>query len=243
MPADLDPQTALVLTTALAVRVDWATRFDDDRTVVFAGTRTAALHRRTTTLDDVLLADTPAGPLTVCTVRGDGEVDVHLLVGEPQRGAGAVLAAGCAARYGPHRPGSDLAVGTTGPCLRVTEVRGSDPAPVLDLTTIAFTVEADHDLGSRPDVFGLADGGAFPRISPVALPTPQVRQSAVAEFSADGFRAAAVTAATAWMSLDDRPPGTERQRQVLVLVDRPFGLLAVHRPTGLVLTAGWVAGP
>jgi hypothetical protein len=28
-----------------------------------------------------------------------------------------------------------------------------------------------------------------------------------------------------------------------VTFDRPFGFLAVHRPTGLVVVAGWVAAP
>jgi hypothetical protein len=28
---------------------------------------------------------------------------------------------------------------------------------------------------------------------------------------------------------------------VTVVFDQPFGFLAVHRPTGLVLIAGWVA--
>jgi hypothetical protein len=30
---------------------------------------------------------------------------------------------------------------------------------------------------------------------------------------------------------------------VWVAFDRPFGFAAVHRPTGLVLVAGWVAAP
>jgi hypothetical protein len=39
-----------------------------------------------------------------------------------------------------------------------------------------------------------------------------------------------------------RPPIT-RQLRVTVRFDRPFGFLAVDRPTGLVLLAGWVDDP
>ena len=31
-----------------------------------------------------------------------------------------------------------------------------------------------------------------------------------------------------------------RRREIKVIFDRPFGFLAVHRPTGLILVAGWV---
>ncbi|WP_327009209.1 hypothetical protein OHA72_19360 [Dactylosporangium sp. NBC_01737] len=108
----------------------------------------------------------------------------------------------------------------------------------------SFDVTASHDLLARADLFGLRTAsrdGTFPGISPVDLAVTSARQQAVASFTALGFRAATVTA-LAMYPLAFRPPTTRRLR-VTVTFDRPFGFFSVHRPTGLVLVAGWVTDP
>jgi hypothetical protein len=113
--------------------------------------------------------------------------------------------------------------------------------PGLALTTMRFTVRSEHDLLEHAEVFGLqtvsrADRGHFSRISPVPLSVDQAVQSTVATFSATGFEAAAVTAVG--LRLVSMP--VHNQRGLQMTYDRPFGFLAVHRGTGLVLFAGWV---
>ncbi|MEU0896593.1 hypothetical protein [Streptomyces massasporeus] len=63
----------------------------------------------------------------------------------------------------------------------------------------------------------------------------------MAKFGASGFEAAAVTAfgAVAGGLPDLRYVTT----QISAAFDRPFGFLALHRHTRLVLTAGWGTDP
>jgi serine protease inhibitor len=69
----------------------------------------------------------------------------------------------------------------------------------------------------------------------------QARQSCTAVFSATGFEAAAVTAmGMAYMGF---PQQTHEHVRTVATFDRPFAYLARHRPSGLVLVAGWVAQP
>jgi len=110
-----------------------------------------------------------------------------------------------------------------------------------------FTVRAGHDLLALPGVFGLATvtdsrRGHLPGISERPLAVQQAKQDAIATFSAAGFRAAAVTA-VGMMLAAGVPMRTHTVRSVSFAVDRPFGFVAVHRPTGLVLVTGWVTEP
>ncbi|WP_327234672.1 hypothetical protein [Streptomyces sp. NBC_01317] len=63
----------------------------------------------------------------------------------------------------------------------------------------------------------------------------------MAEFGALGFRAASVTALGLFAG--GIPHLSHRSVRVSADFDRPFGFLAVHRTSRLVLTAGWVAEP
>jgi serine protease inhibitor len=108
-------------------------------------------------------------------------------------------------------------------------------------------VKADHDLLALHRLFGLTTArdtrqGHFPGISGSPLAVGAARQSAVAQFGALGFRAAAVTAV---MPVAGSGPPRYRYETTVVQVafDRPFGFLAVHRETRLVLAAGWVTDP
>ena len=246
MPIRVNDQIVLVLASALAVLTTWSEPFTDGRSRPQAGPwrgrDLAALHRRTYDLGAARVAGTAAGPVTLLTVQGSEDVDVVLALGEPERGAAQVLPAAITAL--PDPSALDLA---QGPGVRVEVVPARDEVPELSVSTVRFTVKGDHDLLEHADVFGLstardATTGHFPGISPVPLAISQARQSAVATFSATGFKAAAVTAMA--MLVGSAAPIFDKQKQrVSVNFDRPFGFLAVYRPTGLVLVAGWVTDP
>lgn len=252
MPVRVTNETLLVLASALTVRTRWAEEFEDQRLLAADGPwqdlgALAGLGRSSADLDAVAVLDTPAaGPLTALTVRGAADVDVQLLLGEPDRDAGEVLSAGLAALDDPPgvRRGSGLPVGTEAPGLRVTESMSFTREPALLARCVRFRVSAEHDLLAGAELFGLRSAGdakvaEFPGISATGLVVSDARQDAVATFSATGFEAAAVTAMA--MRASAAPAATART--VEVTFDRPFGFAAVHRPSGLVLVAGWVADP
>ncbi|MFI8229391.1 serpin family protein [Streptomyces sp. NPDC085900] len=254
MPVALYEDTEMVLASALALRTHWLRPFTESVTEPEAGPwygRTLlGLRRRTEVLDRIGVADTRWGHVTELKVLGDNAVDVHLLLGEERMTAGQVLAAGVdvLARRCPVLPGPALPYGEAGPGLRVVRERSSRPVPPsLDVETVAFGVTAEHDLLAWPEVFGLGTAmqehpsGHFPGISADPLFVGSARQSAMARFFARGFEAAAVTAF-------GMPGGAmSRLRWTTTVVeavyDRPFGFLALHRHSRLVLAAGWVTDP
>ncbi|MEU0929854.1 serpin family protein [Streptomyces malaysiensis] len=253
MPVPLTPATLLVLAGALTVRTDWVQPFRPGPLVPRSGPwrdrSLAGLTRFTEDLDGALrvVPDTPAGPLTLSGVAGGNGLDVRLVLGAEGVPGGEVLEAGIGAVAGRYegRPGSALPPGEAGPGVRVMEVPSRDPTPRMALTTPRFTVQARHDLLRRAGLFGLrtaqdASRGHFPGISPAALALSSGEQSITASFSAEGFWAAAVTAfSLAPGSVPPRRPA----KLISVRYERPFGFLAVHRASGLVLTAGWVTEP
>ncbi|MFF8835782.1 serpin family protein [Streptomyces sp. NPDC015130] len=254
MPVHVDKATLLVLAAAQAVRTRWLSPFHTTGLVPddqgpWAGRDLVGLSRRTSLLDRVGVAQTPAGALTVLRVLGNTGVDVHLLLGERNAAPGAVLAAGIAVLSGTHRatPGDQLPFGAPGPGLNVQKVRTSDRDPILSVTTSPFSLSADHDLLATPAVFGLSSArdvgrGHFPGVSDVPLAVQQANQSASAHFTAEGFESATVTAvAAAAGCAESAAPYVVRH--IRLAFDRPFGFLAVHRTSRLVLSAGWIAEP
>jgi serine protease inhibitor len=241
LPVSLGPDTLLVLASALAVRTTWAAPFVNRRRAIehgpWAGRPFAALTRRTGEPDQVSVID----GITRARIVGSDDIEVHLLLGAPDRPAGEVL------RTGIEQVGNNAEQvwqpGQTAPGLEVTESPAID-RPTLDLTACRFTIDAAHDLFDHADLFGLAAarsaGPHFPGISPQPLTISQARQDAMATFSATGFEAAAVTGMAMRASAARRMRGGTL---VSVTFDRPFGFLAVHRPTSLVLVAGWIAEP
>ncbi|MGV9676747.1 serpin family protein [Nocardia sp. NPDC003482] len=244
-PLDVTPETLLVLATAIVARTAWRDTFDEDvlepQDGPWQGHRGPALARNSHQLDDVSLL-TAATPVTRVVVRGIGDLDVHLLSGHGE--PAEVLGAGLGALDGSVAVRTDLPVGTEGPGLRVRDTRA-----VFDTLRIQlppFEIRSSHSLLAHAELFGLrtaADGSAqrFPEISPTPLYVAEAAQNALARFTREGFEAAAVTAVTL-----ARAAAMHRPRPALeisVTFDRPFGFLAVHRPTGLVIVAGWVARP
>jgi serine protease inhibitor len=235
IPITVDRETLLVLASALTVRTQWFEPFDGDTT----------LYRTTQHLDEAKVVEAPGGPVAQVRVAGTDDIDVHLVRGGQR--PGDVLAAGFGALAARHSAitAADLPEGTPAPGVAVWYEESDWPTPQLRLTLPAFKVTGAHDLLERPDVFGLASvrdpsRGHFPGISAAPLAIGQARQNALARFDAEGFEAAAVTAVGA-LAGAAMPFGEPHQaKRVSVTFDPPFGFLAVHRPSGLVLTTGWV---
>ncbi|MFE6624351.1 serpin family protein [Streptomyces sp. NPDC057740] len=254
MPVLLDENTEMVLAGALALRTTWLQPFQESCWMPEAGPwfgrELLGLRRRSTLLDRIGVADTPEGHVTELKVLGNSAIDVHLVLGEEGMTPGRVLAAGVGIldRGRSVVPGYRLPHGEVGPGVRVVKERRATPAPpTLEIMTMAYGVRASHDLGAHAEVFGLSaamterSAGHFPGISGRPLHLDSAEQSAMARFGARGFEAAAVTA------FGMAGAGPSRARWVTTTVeatfDRPFGFLAVHRHTRLVLAAGWVADP
>ncbi|MGV9643418.1 serpin family protein [Streptomyces sp. NPDC003514] len=254
MPALLGPDTRLVLASALTLRTRWLRPFDDlawmPETGPWAGRVLAGLTRSGAVLDRVGVADTPAGHVTELKVLGDTATDVHLVLGEDGMTPGQVLGAAVDVleRWSPVVPGHTLPYGEAGPGLSVVRELSREPAPpTLHVRVPAFGLRAEHDLTASSGVFGLTTAldttrGHFPGVSASPLAVGSARQSMTARFGADGFHAAAVTAIA--VAAGGAPPALRwRTTRVRATFDRPFGFLAVHRHTRLVLAAGWVTEP
>ncbi|WP_338686229.1 serpin family protein [Streptomyces acidiscabies] len=251
MPVTLDQGTELVLASALALRTRWAERFRETflDSPHWTGRAYLGLRRVTASLDELAVASTPFGYVTEVRVLGTESLDVHLLLGEPELPPSQVLRTGVGLLAGEHPvvPGSRLALGDAGPGVRVRERPSAEPNPAeLDVLTAPFALTARHDLLSSPELFGLKAAqdrshGHFPGVSGRPLAVSSAEQSAVARFGAEGFEAAAVTLVAAAAAGVPRFRWTTRT--VEARFDRPFGFLAVHRGTGLVLMAGWVTEP
>lgn len=256
MPIEVSASTLLILAGALTVRTRWERPFDTSPT---SGTgpwadrrRLVGLYRTTAlTESEIRIARSGDGssPVTLATVRGGDEIDVVLALGEPDANAGNVLGTAVDA-CGP-QPLSGVRIATVGiddprpgPGLSVVDIRSFDPEPTASLQTVAFTVEAHHDLLRHAELFGLSaasDGSQarFPGISEVPLSVQDAAQDATATFSAEGFAAAAVTG----LGMAGSAMPTAFSKRLTASFDRPFGFVAVHRPTGLVLVCGWVSDP
>ncbi|MFE1589121.1 serpin family protein [Streptomyces sp. NPDC058737] len=252
MPVTVDEETLLVLAGALTLRTDWIRPFTPGAMAPETGPwrdmDLAALHRTTSLLDRVGVTDTTAGPLTELRIIGTHGIDVHLYLGPPEATAGQVLTAAVDALHNRRAtvPGSRLPYGAPGSGLSVTRVPSADGEPALRVSTVPFTVTAHHDLLDDPDVFGLRTAtdtsrGHFPGISARPLAVQAAAQTMTATFGALGFRSAAVTGFGAMAGGIPRHPF--RAREVSVRFDRPFGFLALHGASRLVLNAGWVTSP
>ncbi|AWT45275.1 MULTISPECIES: serpin family protein [Streptomyces] len=255
MPVVLEKDTELVLASALALRTRWPRPFDDFPLRVghgpWQGRTLLGLGRRSTLLDRVGVADTPHGLVTGLTVHGGNGIDVRLLLGEEGMTPGQVLAAGVGIVAGRHPvlPGPRLPLGEVGPGLRVVrELSRTPDPPVLDVTTVAYDVAASHDLLALHEVFGLTAArddsvGHFSGISgSLPLAVNSARQAAVARFDAEGFQAAAVSSFGV-AGAGAVPRLRWRTTRVEAAFERPFGFLAVHRHSRVVLAVGWVAEP
>ncbi|MFI0967553.1 serpin family protein [Streptomyces sp. NPDC021080] len=253
MPVALTEDTQMVLASALAMRTQWLNPFHEVELETayepWVTEPRLGLWRSSAVLDRVGVADTADGHVTELKVLGSNALDVHLLLGEEGMKPGQVLRAGVDILAGRCAvvPGPRLSYGNVGPGLRVEKVRRTRPEPPsLEVTTVAYSMNASHDLLKLHELFGLttardASRGHFPGISAFPLAVGSAEQNTMAKFGALGFEAAAVTEFGAVAAgMPDLRYVTTR---ISAAFDRPFGFLAVHRHTRLVLTAGWVMDP
>ncbi|MDN3242411.1 serpin family protein [Glycomyces tritici] len=247
MPVDLDESIELLLASALSVRTKWRTPFEEqygpfrngpwkDRGKVLSAT-----YR-----EEVLRVDPDAA---VLTVAGHDDIDVLLAIGRaeapPQEVMSTLIDAAADPRWG--RPASEAT-----PSIGVTfrEYQGSAPqtAPETNAVVPAFTLDTDLDLLQDAAALGLElasddEFAQFDRLAAQRLYISQAKQACTAVFSASGFEAAAVTAFGMAFMGSAPPQLIHKHRCAVVTFDRPFAYLARHRPSGLILIAGWVAEP
>ncbi|MFD7559728.1 serpin family protein, partial [Streptomyces sp. NPDC059835] len=139
MPVQVTEETLLVLASALALRLRWIRPFHEFQGTTdqgpWAGRELPVLHRTTTLLDRVSVARGPQGPVTVLEVVGSAGVDVHLVLGEPEAGPGAVLGTGIdvVTRAVASTGASLLPEGTAAPGLTVRTERAETPEPRLTI--------------------------------------------------------------------------------------------------------------
>ncbi|CAL9677495.1 hypothetical protein SUDANB1_08172 [Streptomyces sp. enrichment culture] len=176
------------------------------------------------------------------TVRRTGGLIDRMQPVQVLRAGVDILAGRCAVVPGPRLP-----YGNAGPGRLVEKVRRTRPeSPLLDVATVAYHMNASHDLLALHRLFGLTTAqdtsrGHFPGVGDFPLAIGSAEQNIMAKFGARGFEAAAVTAFGAVAGgLPDLRYVTTRIRAAF---DRPFGFLALHRHTRLVLMAGWVTDP
>ena len=273
-PLDIDDETLLVLASALTARVRWRTPFEgsprgggelgvspeagltleeeagltlEELELVSDDPGPADQQLLSRTTSDLSIAAVLDDVVTRVVVEGDGDVDVHLLLGGEQSSA-EVLGAGLRELSGQAQVLAAVDAGDRGgPGLTVERRQSIDPEDILRLTLPSFEIRTKHDLLDHPDLFGLGlltdtSTSHLPRLSPVPLAISDGAQDVLARFFAEGFEAAAVTAFGA-------SPGSEFPEDFYdvtyarVVFDRPFGFLAVHRPSRLVVVAGWVKSP
>ncbi|MCX5045246.1 serpin family protein [Aldersonia sp. NBC_00410] len=225
-PLQVRPTDLLVLATALAAKTRWREPFDPG----------PVLTRSTHDLDQIAVL---GGSVTRVVVEGEDELDVHLLLGHDALGVGIAALDGTVGL----RSGSSLEDGSAAPGLTVRTTRGE--ADSVRVSLPPFEIRSSHDLCADPELFGLTSAmdtehGHFPAISPEPLAISQGAQDVYAAFSAEGFEAAAVTAFAMQLAGVFMPP-RKRVRLIEVKFEPPFGFLAVHRPSGLVVVAGQVA--
>jgi serine protease inhibitor len=245
-PLAIRPQTLALLASAVTVKTAWEQEFYGSEVEPMAGPwvgrQFLSVSRQTPDLDDVAVLD---GGVTRVRVAGVDDVDVRLVIGHDGMSPAAVLAHGLD-NDAAGKPGSALAVGHRAPGLEVFD-SDFEEADCVELTVPAFEISSRHDLLTTPELFGLQSAtddthGHFPGMSAQPLAIGAAAQDVRAAFSDKGFEAAAVTAlrmgpGAAW------PTYPRPARVISVRLDRPFGFVAVHRPTGLALVAGWVTQP
>ncbi|MBR7832622.1 hypothetical protein KDL01_05090, partial [Actinospica durhamensis] len=249
-PLKTDPSTRLVLASALLVETQWAQPFTSRPLALDQGPWADAgpieyLTRTTTNLDDIRVVEGECGSLTDMTVVGRDDVDVHLVLAEEHVAPARALAAGASIVT---KPGGVRGTAFTeehpGPGITSQRSQASAPTDQLQLATVGFAHEAEHDLLKAAEVLGLRTvsdrtRGHFPGIADEPLAVGAARQSIMARFHARGFEAAAVTALSMTFGAAS-PPRMYEIRTVSAAFTRPFAFYATHRPTGLVLVAGWV---
>ncbi|WP_205325544.1 serpin family protein [Glycomyces sp. YM15] len=251
MPLDFSRPIDLVLASALSIRTTWRTPFEDSSRAFNQGPWAGLGRCRvlTATLNDDVLR--VADNASVLTVPGDGDIDVLLALGRdglaPQAVMNVLIDAATDPVWG--RSSNGLSPGERATGVEVTEYQSMRPqaGPEVEVQTVRFKLDADLDLSDDADALGLvtasdADRARFDRLAAEPVYVTQAKQTAMSVFSATGFEAAAVTAIAMTRAAAFAKP-KHRHIRASIRFDRPFAYLARHRPSGLILIAGWVDEP
>jgi len=247
-PLELTPETLLILASALTARVKWREPFKGQPRNEHLSWDDPGepgeqwLSRRSYDLGIAAVLD---GTVTRVVVEGDGDVDVHLLIGDQQ--PAEVLAVGLRELSGEAQVCLAAELEGDGPGLTVEREPSVYPDDIVHLRLPSFEITAKHNLMEHVDLFGLRlliDPyiSHLPLLSPDPLSITAGAQSVLARFFAEGFEAAAVTAFGA-MASGAMPRERYEITSVDVTFDRPFGFIAVHRPSRLAVVAGLVDSP
>ncbi|MGH8240866.1 MAG: hypothetical protein ACREXP_28150, partial [Steroidobacteraceae bacterium] len=256
LPLATSSDTLAALASALAIELRWRLPFAEARHIIDEGPWADAgpivrLTRTSPDLDDLRVVSTPTGPVCAVTIRGTGDTGVVLALGDPEQAAGDVLSAAIDGLRpdAPHRNGSQLIPGERAPGLSVRDVPSTRPGRELILSTVGFDISETHNLVEHANLFGLVAARQehldnFPGIGSGKLRVDGAVQAATAAFSATGFIAAAVTAFDMIARSAELPrPKPALIRRVELDLSRPFGFVAMHRPSCLALMTGWVGRP
>ena len=244
-PLVMRPDTAIVVASALALAPQWRAPLHD----VGGGRLGLADSGRRTAGRQTVVHTVAAGPVAVVVPPSDDGVDVYSIIAAPDIAPAQVWAAvdevleAAAAGTLPdrHLPTPDGHAWRTVTRAETVDA-GSEPAAgheLWDAELPRWSATADLDVTAAPGVQAMA--AALGRL--LAEPTEaEAVQSAMAEYTASGFRAAAVTAiGVRAMAM----PMTVSMRitRVHLTYDRPHAVVAVGRGgawDGVALVHCWV---
>ena len=237
----IDPSVAVLLASALATDVTWIEPFrgEDARNLGGAFGGSIALGLRARKGHTQMLADTEAaGMVAVHAARALNDLQVISVIGPPEATPGQVhVAAHQVARLlaaddrQAHQVDLwDLELGD-GHAWTLTEedsdgtrYRG-DTQEVRSMLA-AWSVRSDHDLGGAPGVADVIAALARFLNDPNDIIGVRAHQSAVAEFTREGFRAAAITDLML-LGAGHPAPRDDRFRLAEVRFNRPYAVLAI----------------
>jgi len=260
-PLQLPKDALVVLASAVSLSLLWAEPFDDEDDFDPDASDNEPLWRRT---HDARIIRAMKD-VTAVTVKGKADVDLVLVLGHEDRSPRDVLSAGLEAITGGEEGIANTTaaaveagnIGAPGLTVKTYTVHNKkQPPPDVDLTVPPFRVSAEHNLldhralfgldtASRPDIESVQDlleNRHFPGItSSKPLYLGQAGQEAVAEFTAKGFTAAAITYASAPKRAAPRmESATKEVARLSVEFNRQFGFSAVEKRSKMVLFTDWV---
>jgi len=248
MPVNLDEPIELLLASALSVRTKWRTAFDERAPFQSGPWQGRGKVLAASYLEEVLRVSTDTA---VLTVQGDDDIDVLLALGREETPPQEVMSTliDAAADPGWGRPVGELTSDMPSIGVSFFEYEGPTPQTTPETSAVvpAFNLVNDLDLLEDAASLGLElasddEFAQFDRLAAQRLYVSQAKQSCTAVFSATGFEAAAVTA-FGMPFAGSVPQRVHKHRRATVTFDRPFAYLARHRPSGLILIAGWVNDP
>lgn len=253
------PEFQVVLASALATRVTWATPFETTDATDLRGPWSTSLTRvlrapRAGGHHAVITDTVRAGLVGVHTALADG-LEVTSVIAYPAVAPADVLAAtheiAVARARHPRDPAPvslfDLPLGEH-PQWTITEEHASEQGEQVDALLPAWHAASKHHLLTEPRLAFGAAGQALQQLADLTDPIEAV-QSAVARYSRRGFHAAAVTALGIRASA--RMPGPPGPRRTATLrFTHPYAVVATalgSPPTGpwngLPVFAAWITNP